>query len=373
MEKSLKIRNIICFIAFVCVNIFILIEFLMRKNIIDYYNSATFLISYKNGFISRGFIGTIFNLIPLEKFLIAIAIVTGIGVVVLTIFILKNVFQIFFERIDEPVCFWFLFMMCSNTVLHFMFRNSHTKMDLFWYLLFIPIFASFLNFEKNKIRNIIFLFLFSIISILIHQAFIFVLAPFILILLWDINEKKILIPYILTIGITFFICQFLGKGNYELIAEEAFSKANTIFYDKRALNYIQKMLLMEYKMSVFEHFKALKNEFLNVNLKLFFEMSLFNIINISILIRMLIYTYKEKLKLYLPFLLLSQFPLYLLTIDYERWLFLFLLNLQFLVVFCLRRKENVKIEEPSHFNYILFFINMCFVVYIQFKLGVQIV
>lgn len=374
MEKKIKNINIICFITFVLMNVFVLIEFLIRKNIVNYYNAATFLISYKNGFVSRGFIGTILNLVPTEKYLIAIAMITGIGVIIFTIFIFKNVFYVFFERMNEDVCFWFLFMMSSNTVLHFTFRNSHTKMDLFWYLLFIPIFMNFLNFEKHKIRNIIFLFSFSVVSILIHQGFIFILVPFILVLLWDIDEKKILIPYCFIIGITFLLCQFLGKGNYDLIAEEVYEKTNSIFYEKEiAWGYIRRMLYMEYHLSIFEHFKLLKEEFLRVNFKMFLYLNIFNIINIFVLVKMFIYTYKEKIKLYLPFLCISQLPLYILTIDYERWSILFLLNLQLLIIYRLRKGESVEIETPSNIMKFLFIINIGLIFYTQFKLGVKMI
>lgn len=375
MEKNLKIRNFICFITFIFINIFVLIEFLLRKNTVNYYNAATFLISYKNGFISRGFIGTILNLIPQQKYLIAIGLVTGIGTVIFTAFLLKQVFHIFFERMDENVCYWFLFMMVSSAAFHFTFRHSHTKMDLFWYLLFIPIFTSFLNFKEKKIRNIIFLFLFSIISILIHQGFIFVIAPFIFVLLWDSDEKKILIPYALTIGITFLLCQFFGKGDFQLIATEALNKVNTVFYydQETAWGYIKKMLYMEYSMSIFEHFKVLKKEFINVNFKLFLYLSSLNILNIYVLFKVFIYTFKNKTKLYIPFLALTQLPLYLLTIDYERWFILFLLNLQLLIIYKLRKGEKVEMLAPAKYMALFFVLNMIAVVYIQFRFGVQVI
>ena len=373
MKNKIEIKNIIILFIFTFLNIFALIEFLFRRNIVNYYNMATFLISYKNGFVSRGFIGTILNLIPEEKYLIIIATMTAIGVSIFTIFILIQVFHIFFENIKEDVCYWFLFMMCSSTSIHFLFRNSHTKMDLFWYILFIPIFIGFLNFNKHKIRNIIFLFLFSIMAILIHQAFIFVIAPFILVLLWDVNERKILIPYTIIIGITFLICQFCGKGNYELILQDVYDKTYKVFsYNQDyAWTYIHKMLYLEYKMPVFEHFHYLKKEFMDVNLRLYFFTYIFNFINICILIKLFINMYKKKTKLYIPFLILSQLPLYVLTIDYERWFTLFLLNMQLLIIYGLRNKKEIQIKKKKNITYGFFIINLICILYMQYKFGIQ--
>ena len=125
----------------------------------------------------------------------AVIIVSSIGVIIFTIFILSQVFHIFMTKIDDSIYSWFLFAVSSSTVIHFMFREAHLKMELFWYLLFIPVFLGFLDFKKHRILNSIILLLFSVLSILIHQAFIFVIAPFIMIMLIESDEKVLLFFY----------------------------------------------------------------------------------------------------------------------------------------------------------------------------------
>ena len=163
MKNKIELKNIISIFILSCINIFVLIEFLLKRNYNYYYNTATFLISYKNGFVSRGFIGTLLNVLPEKYYLHAIMIGAGVGVSIITSFIIIQIFHIFLKRMNENICYWFLFMMCSSASLYFLFRDYHTKMELFWYLLFIPIFIGLLNFKKKKFIKIIIILLLSII------------------------------------------------------------------------------------------------------------------------------------------------------------------------------------------------------------------
>lgn len=366
------IRNIICILLFFTFIFFIYILHIkcFYANLIsDHYNMTSYLITYKNGFISRGFIGTLYSIIPLNKFLSIMHILSLIYVTIIFIFILKNIISVLIKTFNNVnLTFLYVFMMTSSSIIYFTLHHYNTKLEIFWYLLFIPVFYSFLNLKKYKMFKVCMIFIFSIISVLIHQGFVFILMPFIMILFWEENEKKICIFYMFIVGIIFLICQFLGKGNAEEIWYNVENKMLQLGLNdlEHATFSMKKMIYLEYKLKITEHFKILMKGFININLKMFLSILIINIANIFCLIYLMISIFGKKLKLYIPFILASQIPLYVLTIDYDRWILLLMLNCQLLITYKLRKVNDInkiKIIKPNIIFVIIFLINLFGVLY----------
>ena len=128
-------------------------------------------------------------------------------------------------------------------------------------------------------------------------------------------------------------------------------------------NGVGKMLYLEYNLPIINHMKILMKEMIKVNIPLFIEVFFANILNIITLIFLYCNIYKKQDLKYFILLILTQIPLYLLTIDIERWFVLFLFNMQlFLLNKIQRDRYNLKEIFISKLHILSYIINFIFVI-----------
>lgn len=320
--------------------------FLIQSSMHWYFTS--YLLDYKNGFISRGFIGNIFQKIfPLDysyrkNVTILVKILwTIIDMIYIYLFIKMG--SKIKDKITQRV---FLLIGMSSFPILYIVPYLTLKLDFVWvYIYFI---CMFLLLKKGlNILNGLIIIILSSIGILSHQAFIFATFPFIfLFIILDIyftKEKKqiknkilLLIFLSLIIFILFLICQFLGKIDINIISKDVYDKLIKINEIKNEKEFeksnFRAMLRFEYEIDIFNHLKILKKDYFR---NLGFSIIIFIISSINLVFYYEVFKEKlKKLSKYIFIILgISQLPLYLLTSELIRWTLLFRFNLFVFLIF----------------------------------------
>ena len=320
--------------------------FLIQSSMHWYFTS--YLLDYKNGFISRGFIGNIFQKIfPLDY-----SYRKNVTILVKILWTIIDIIYIYFfikigskikDKITQRV---FLLIGISSFPILYIVPYLTLKLDFIWvYIYFI---CMFLLLKKGiNILNSLIIIILSSIGILSHQAFIFTTFPFIfLFIILDIyftKEKKqiknkILLVIFLSfaIFILFLICQFLGKVDINIISESVYDKLIKINQIKDEKEFekssFRAMLRFEYEIDIFNHLKILKKDYFR---NLGFSIIIFIISSINLVFYYEVFKEKlKKLSKYIFIILgISQLPLYLLTSELIRWTLLFRFNLFIFLIF----------------------------------------
>ena len=181
----------------------------------DNYNIVYYALDYSNGFITRGLAGALFG-----------KAVMNMGVsVVLWVPIIKIIYSFCFYamafaamkkyfRTDNTLC-----IMIAMMFMRPLYLNSSVmyviKTDIFWYTCMIPILIVLWSDKRSKFAlKMTVVLIFSIISMLFHQAFIFIFAPLVCAILLDKNEMKWLVVYGLIMCTVFVFLSKFCTGDY---------------------------------------------------------------------------------------------------------------------------------------------------------------
>lgn len=321
-----------------------LFSFFYETKTVDWYFTS-YILDYKNGFISRGLIGSIFQLFfsidDTYRFIVTNIIKLSFFVIfILFILFLLNMTKKIKDMFTREI---FLLIGISSFPILYFYPSLSLKLDFIWiYTYFISIIMLFKN--GFNIINSIFVSIISILAILSHQAFIFTTFPFIFLIgfidsIIYYKENKIdkilhsknigLFIFITTSCILFIICQFFGKIDIKLIYEDVFNKLVkmgelTTIEEFRKSSFAM-MVNCEYNLSVFSHLKILKNDWLR-NLTLLIFLIPMLILNIIFMNEILKQKFKKNSKYIFIFLAICQLPLFFLTTELIRWTFLFHFN-----------------------------------------------
>ena len=327
--------------------------------IMGQYISAAYFINYNNGFISRGFLGTFFNLFPDKFFILAIFCYNIIIITFIFVYFYKEVSQFInkFKDIDIQKNKK-LFMGTLSPILLISFFEIFGRFDNTLYLIFILILLINQHFKNNFIKFNLIIAL-SIMGILIHQIFIFLIFPFILITFIDENKYKEALMYSIICMICFIFCYIFGKQDFNIVYDniiEKISKVNYYKYFKNehfcsletAQNDIDAMLQLEYKYSVFKHPFLLKYDIIGHILcwVIYFIAFIIPLSSQITMIKKVLIKEKtifnlNKYKTYCFIIIVFYLPLYILAIDYERWIIGFsaMMNITF---FYFIKNKNTK-------------------------------
>ena len=168
-----KIYLNIYFIILLVIYLYIFIKFCFSSLFLEYY-SPELLINYSAGFIRRGLLGSIFlyfNKIGINA-LLMIRLFNIFSFLLIVFYFIKN--SIFF-KID------FYFLLFPFILPYLLLCNMLGFRDYFLLLLTIPIFKLYI--QKQNTLTISIINILIIFGILSHEMFIFMVFPFVLLLL----------------------------------------------------------------------------------------------------------------------------------------------------------------------------------------------
>ena len=356
-SKILKLLG--CYIIF-----FLILHFL--DNRVNVYPSTVYFITYENGFVSRGLIGTVLRFFITDAHIkIFSKIICCTMLTLYIIYIFNSIIKVLKKSKNDNFVFCLLFCFCSSFLLVYSKWEYYMTLDIFWLFISIFIFLCFNNLKKWKIPII---FLLSITGIFIHQGFLFTMCPIICILFLDNKKYKTFFIYGISMICIFLFCQFGGNVDAETVFNSAIFHASVADVElfPEAVEKMQKMIYLEYKYNVWDHFSLIGNEY-PFYIKTAIIYIVTNLINLFFLFKLLNkIKFNMNKKLYIAILIISQIPLLVLTIDLDRWTVLMILNLYMFLLYKARKGE---INENLQFSkkYIpLFFINLLMVIFSQY-------
>ena len=336
-DKTCKIMTLFTLISFYIIS-FITIFFSIKNKDIYAYTFTSYLLTYEKGFISRGLIGTIYSFLFNDNNLFQGVFYTTIILnIILLGWFLSNITKLFFKYINQPLFnFYVVLSFCSFPIFYFFNPTFLGRIEIFWYLGFVFILWCFKDLTTLKTFMI---FILSAICILIHHGFLFLIAPFVCILFLEQNKKKEFLLYGFFMIFIFLICQFMGKVDYNIMYNYVFGRIDNsnIYFSKTDIKEIESMLKYEFKLPVWKHFKIYKPA-IPQTIFITIMYMFFNIINIFSIKKILneFYHISKRTVFYIGIIIISLTILFYFTLDWNRWLLLFLLNLQFFLFFKLK-------------------------------------
>ncbi len=329
------------------------------KNMYDSFNNnvvltqyviTSYFINYNNGFITRGLIGSFFNLFPNEIFINSVFVINSILIFVIVFYCFIQYLKA--ERKAKALPFAFFI-----PILTYFMYNSLGRLELYLFLIFILIIEIFYSKNVSNIFKLLLITILSCIGILIHQVFVFMVMPFVFLIFFENRKYKEIVFYVFVCFIVFCICYLFGKQDFEIIYTSVFKKVNDVnFYNyykdehgcslSSAKNDMDAMLQLEFLYPFYKHIFYLKKDIV-IHIILFFIGFIIVLFPLYLVDKALnnyfkdekIYKY-NKYKMYKIFLLVANIILFVFAIDYERWLvsFFVISNLTALKIF---NKENV--------------------------------
>lgn len=303
----------------------------------DHYIFTSYALSYNNGFNSRFFIGSVFDIFfdIVSYKNVRLFVIFTIGVlIVLTSFLITKVILKGIElknKVIIVICISFIFLPSSITYL-FNYANF-ARLDLFWVLITVFIILT----SKYKFMNYLIIPLVSI-AILIHQGFVFTYFPIILTIQIyyyfkyksDTFYKWNLIITILVSGTLFLYLQLFTPVivDFSKLISQVQAKANFEIHNN--------MLEYEYVYSLQDHFWKFWRPTIKALLIRTIQVIPIIIPNIIFFTYLWFRLNKKASDLNHFYLLLFitpffALPLFVLTVDWGRW-YAALLNVQFLIV-----------------------------------------
>lgn len=358
-----------CAMMYSAFEIIILLITLYNHNYVHDYNLTSYYVNYSNGFVSRGLIGTIFDLLFEYNFLFEYKVIA----VHMLVFVITYILQfVIYAKISKKLLeknnffedYFFLFMTSFANISFFLICEcmgikfiEFMKLDVFNYLITLIITILFLRKNPGVFTYIITIILASI-SILIHQGSFFTYHNLILFLVgyesFFINKKltkKILffVFFIVTSSV-FLICQFVDVVPYETIVEETSKRIRqaeqpyTIQHDE--------VLTMEYEVSVLEHFKIYGVYYVIAfwcrGIEFLIKYLMVPYVFIYALMQKNKTVFKSKLiKLFLLYVIVVKLAVFLLTLDWIRWIAFMLQEITLAIAYLLMKDkiENLKLGE----------------------------
>lgn len=317
--------------------------YIPEKQDINPWISTPYLLSYEFGFISRGFIGTIFkllypNLNIYTLYIIFILIIVTLGM--MTILILQKVY-----RHDGSNSIFLVFVYCllfltnPGSIAYLFNQKNFVRFDAF---LIIITYISLLITISNKRGYLVAIL--SIIGIMIHQSFLFLYFPFIILIfthhtLVNSAKKREFIwigLLIITVAIITYYLQFYGK----IRGIELSDLVHLLQNQYQDIPISKLMIRREYFSSIREIFEVVSPKLV----KLFFYLIIQVILLFPLIIifcqiwkRIIINTSSNINKTIFRIMSLSfitMLPLFITTIDWGRWISSIIIT-QFLFIFYL--------------------------------------
>ena len=348
---SEKIKN--NFLKYICVAWIITqsLLFCFNERIFSY-ESATCFITYDNGFISRGFISNIlYRLIPAEHYIAIWNIIYKILAIVIIIWYHTKLFNFIEANKNTDRYHYLCALLISPIGTGFLLFNGIFRLELFS-MLFFMIMIEIMNSKKiNLYLKSIICAILSVICVLNHQNAIFLIIPFIGLLIWHYRNIVCMIIYAIPNIIAGIACQWFGKIKYDIVYADVVNKLSTSdfyqFFDIEALEQVENMLNLEYNMSILDQLNIIHNEFFKANV-----VSLITLIVMWAPVLIIIYSklLPSVLKKYEIICLISVYAiLNIFTIDLTRW---FNINIMNTVILCIslwqtNTEPKVKWEKPT--------------------------
>lgn len=367
-EQKSKIKYCFTIIYSLFEMVFLLIT-LYNHNYVHDYNLTSYYVNYSNGFLSRGMIGSICSFLFEYNFLYEYKVIAMYLLVfalsyILQITIYVKIYKKLLEKnsfFEDYFCLFMtsfanvsFFLTCECVGIRFI---EFMKLDLFNYFLTLIIVILFLR-KKTGIVTYIITTILASISILVHQGTFFTYHNLILFLVGyeaffvdkNITKKVMFIIFFIVTCSVLGLCQFVDIVPFEIISnecKEALSRSErtyTIQHDE--------FLTMEYDISVLEHFKFYGMEYVSA----FWIMGIDFLVKYLLILYVLIYMLMQKnlkifknnlLKLFLLYVIVMKLALFLLTMDWIRWVTFTLQEITFMVAYLIIRDkiENTKIGE----------------------------
>lgn len=216
--KSLKTNNTFCiyYAIFSAIFLYNLLVLFPSPSEMHSYCINFYFSTYENGFISRGFIGTILKL--LFPILPAKTLYIIIGANILVLIFVTVSFLVWCIKNCKPsyqhALIYLCFAFCVNpgSIAYLFYWGNYGRFDM--YLILILIACCMCIIKKTYIPILIL----SICGILIHQVFLFLFFPAIaLMYFYSIqNNKKAYAGFFLTLAVVFLLAlylQFFGSPN----------------------------------------------------------------------------------------------------------------------------------------------------------------
>ncbi|MCX8131535.1 MAG: hypothetical protein N3I35_15760 [Clostridia bacterium] len=319
---------------------------------INPWTATPWVVSYENGFVSRGLLGTILSkLIPvvtlnnLHLVFTVVYLIFLLGLLIPLIIILRKV-----NRDDTLYKFMLFFILNPATVGMYANKPNFGRFDVFMILITI-ICLVVLSIK----RHIWIIPVLMTLGMLIHEAFLFMYAPIILAatlfsFFWNGKSKSILINFgvsAFTLLSSFLVLQLFGKaGNLELSVFSEKIQAHADF------PIAKDMLNMEYYFSTKEHISYVLEFLVRHNMVFGLIFALMILIPTFLLFKYAwSYVFKKYTSQRLVFMLLclataGPFILCTIGIDYGRWLSSFIFA-NFLIIFYLIYNKVIDIKELS--------------------------
>lgn len=301
-----------------------------------------YALSYRLGFISRGFIGSIIRLMVPNLTIKHIYIIILINILLLcglTIFFMHKILVRSYDESRAGIIFLLgIFLVNPGSIAFLFYWGNYGRFDM--YLLMTLIISALLIIYDHCVWIIPFLCMGAVLT---HQAFVFQYFPAVLILLFYsafIQKRKygksIFIFTLVATCALFLYVQFFSKINYTY--EETMDIINATTDLPRHYFTQDMMVKIEYYSNVFETFVVfVKEPFLRNVIK-----SLTIMVFLIPMIKILVDIWKHFVKahknivcrLFPWFMLAAEIPMFILTCDYGRDYAAMILS-NFIVIFAL--------------------------------------
>jgi hypothetical protein len=340
------------FIFILFVFIILTIRDLPAYGIVDKWVATLWAFSYKDGFIARGFMGSIARLFfPVLSYYNLYIVFIILTIIFFTVMIIFN--STILKKMNNNIyLFLFILFFLINPATISMYINMES-FGRFEVALIILTLVCFFSLISNKFCWIIPILM--IVGELIHEAFIIMYAPIVLCMLlfsyfWDLKNNKsyliVLVLSIITVTLSHIAITLFGnKMNWEYF----FSNVQSITVFPIIKDYVRFVFTYTMKYNIawtYCHFQSFN---FIVPFMIVFSLLLPTFIPILYIWFYLLKKYPTK-KLILFSLLLSSnstFVMFFIACDYGRWLSTIIIC-HFIVIFFLIFKGIVNIDEIAN-------------------------
>lgn len=360
--KSVALKLIFSVLAFSLIHTFL--NQLFNGYDKETYNITEFLINYQGGFIRRGLLGeiilkiyNIFNILPYHQIL-------SISIISFSLLIIFFIIQ-FLKRRYSLGLILFTFLL-GNPILN----NFWVRKDCLLMLCFIGVI--FFARRKTNFLNLILLNLIFVFSLLLHEAFGFFTFPIVFFMLFfkdyslDEYKKKSLVFFKSFFAVLFFIFPSIITFLSTLYFKGSKTEANIIWNSLNGIyfpftngsNSAQGSIkglgwTTDYAFSLFKNsIIKINNESIYIPLLTIIVILIIYIVlsNIQILQKKTKEEFDKLDKLKISKLLLFQlvtiFPLFIIGIDYGRWIFFWVITSFVLIIYNVNLKFLKIVDTP---------------------------
>ena len=316
--NSIKKINLYIKLIVAVLSVFILVSFLQyfkTKGFYGTYNYAQYAFTYqKCGYVTRGLIPSIFQLLHIKNTLLFIFIFTSCQLVFCILFFKIASFNVQLKYT------YIVFFFSSLGILHFALDSF--RLDIFIYTLCLLVYLSLFQ------QKIIIAIILSVIAIIIHEAAYFLMVPVFFLFITS-NKKRFLMLLFFSV---FFLISVISS--------------NLLFKDN-AVKLIEDFTNLTI---IPEHYYQARISSSIENIKYYF--SIFNIkVNISFLVLfILLFVYILTIPLLKKYYVLF-FPIFLcfIGVDWYRWI-----HMVYFLLFLVLITENIALPKSKAKKIILY-------------------